>query len=452
MKYNTEKRISNTLSYARNTASPAVDATRNTITSTKDYATNTTSNTINLARSAFISTIDFARNTSNAAIDTVLYVPRKTIGAIQSTTTATTNLAKNTVSFGIDCTRNSILYVGSLFGRAKAEANHQFETKINQPKLQYEKALSETTNSITDYTVTKANAVKKDAEGIVKKGTNFVRNVTYLGFDFLKQLTEDINLNEQNDQKAAEPTNQFEKALQRFQAAAFETERQTLRAEITKLQEELKRNQQQKNPSLDKERLKCDKQIHDLEDQLTRIHLTYTQQKKHLVSEFDKERQQYKQEVQKLTHQLLQTQISYEQLNKQQETGFDKERHQYQEEIQKLLQKVAKLKQDLSKHKDTNHSEDIPDEDDTHSENPYVSEVFLKIDAIRKAANELKKKVSEFVGTEKDDAYLKINEQIIRHLIKLHNIESKGYNVIRKKRKEALRFVQKIQDELKNKI
>ncbi|KAF2878786.1 hypothetical protein ILUMI_27385 [Ignelater luminosus] len=452
LKHNAEKRISNTLSYARNTASTSVDATKNTITSTKDYTTNTTSNTINLARGAFVSTIDLARNTTTAAINTALYVPRKTVSAIKSTTTATTNLAKNTVSTGISCTRNSILYVGSLFSQAKTEANHQFETKINEPKLQYEKALSETANSITDYTLTKANAVKKDAEGIVKRGTNFVRNVTFLGFDFLKQLTEDINLNEQNDLKAAEPTNQFEKALQRFQAAAFETERQTLKAEITKLHEELKRNQQQNNPTFDKERLKCDKQIHDLQDQLTRIHLTYTQQKQHLIGEFEKECQQYKQEIQKLTHQLLQTQISYEQLNKQQVTGFDKERHQYQEEIQKLLQKVAKLKQDLSKHKDTNHSDDIPDEDDTHSEDPYVTEVFQKIDAVKKAAHDLKKKVAEFIGTEKDEAYLKINEQIIRHLIKLHNIESKGYNIIRKKRKEALRFVQKIQDELKSKI
>jgi len=458
-----------TLNYTFSTVSSVKQGTERRVRETIDLAINSVLSVKQGTERRVRGTIDLARNTVSSVKEGT---ERRVRGTI--------NLARNTASSAITLSQNLTAYAFNLLQRAKAEANHQFETRINEPKHQYEKAFADTkqycekslsdtatsvsdyahttatsvsdyahttATSVSDYAHTRASTVKKDTEGIIRGSINFARNVSLITYNAVKQLSEDVN--EQAELK--EPKNQYEKTFAKFQAAAFETERQNMKQEILKLNEELKRGQQ-KHPGSDKERLKCDKQIHDLQEQLTRIHLTYTQQKQHLLAEFDKERQTYKQELQKLNQQLTQAQISYEHLSKKQVIGFDKERQQYQDEIQRLLQQIGKLRQELMKYEDANHNEEYNDEGDANEEEPYVTDAFHKIDAIKKEVHDLKKKIGEFVGTEKDKEYLHLNELLIRHIIKLDNIESKGFNVVKKRRKEALRFVQKCQEELKSKV
>lgn len=82
---------------------------------------------------------------------------------------------------------------------------------------------------------------------------------------------------------------------------------------------------------------------------------------------------------------------------------------------------------------------------------PYVIESLAKIDNIRSDAESFKRKVDYFTGTKDDQAYLHLREMLLRNIVKLDNVETEGHLVIRETKREVLRFLRKILNDLKEK-
>lgn len=297
--------------------------------------------TYRTSKAAVVTTVSLPRRTLDYALTTISSIKRTTesgivgsINLVKNTAVSSINLTKNVANGALTVAQNVTSYAFGFLKKAKAEANYQFETKINEPKLEYEKALKESA---------------KEAQG-------WLRTIgdRLWGFVAPQQAGK------------VEPKNEYEKSYTKFQAAAFETERQTLKQEIMKLNELLKRSHFQNNS--DTERVKCDKQIYDLQDQLTRMHLSYTQQKQQLFSDFEKERLQYKQEIQNLKQQLAEAQIKCESLSKEQVTNLENEHTEYRENTQKLLKEISSLREELLKYEEEQEEGTTEGEEDTDSQ------------------------------------------------------------------------------------
>lgn len=125
---------------------------------------------------------------------------------------------------------------------------------------------------------------------------------------------------------------------------------------------------------------------------------------------------------------------------------------------------VAELRLKVQKYEESHHGSSNQSECSSHSEEDnhefdsssaketYTFQAFRVVHSIRKEVLDLKPKISEFVGTEQDKEYVELSDSLMKNLIDLNQVESKGINVIRKRRKEALRVVEKVQEELKKKV
>ncbi|KAF2878782.1 hypothetical protein ILUMI_27381 [Ignelater luminosus] len=96
-----------------------------------------------------------------------------------------------------------------------------------------------------------------------------------------------------------------------------------------------------------------------------------------------------------------------------------------------------------------------PTEDTNENENeeeiPYIRECLQKIEDINEDTLKLEKEVDKFSGTTEDKDFYHFQELLIRNIVKLDNVETEGYFIIREKRRMAIRLVQKVIDALKEK-
>lgn len=81
---------------------------------------------------------------------------------------------------------------------------------------------------------------------------------------------------------------------------------------------------------------------------------------------------------------------------------------------------------------------------------PYIADVLKGISNVRKEALELEERVRYYKGSAGDRVYKHFNEKIIRLLISLDRIDTKGHSSVKEMKNDAVEYLKGIQAVLKS--